>query len=133
MKTTSKERIRIALERSGKNLSQLAKKLNRAQPSVSERLLGEGEIDSVIFIRGVAELTGFPFMWLLNGEETEDAKNETTPVANPRDHIVSNTQAVMEEDKMQMLISSMKRTIELLEKDNRRLEKENDEFRKRIN
>lgn len=71
MKTTSKERIRLALDRTGKTLSDLARHLNRSQPSVSERLQGEGEIDSVSFLQGVSDITGYHFDWLRTGEGPE--------------------------------------------------------------
>lgn len=73
----------MALSRAGKSLSDLARHLDRSQPSVSERISGDGEIDSIWFLKGVAELTGQSFNWLMDGEEGEASKEIPMEMREP--------------------------------------------------
>jgi hypothetical protein len=68
---TSKERIKLALSRAGKSQSDLAKWLDRDPGTVSEQLNKPGEMDSIRYLQGTAEITGFSFEWLRTGEGQE--------------------------------------------------------------
>jgi phage repressor protein C with HTH and peptisase S24 domain len=71
---TKKDRIILAMERSGKSQRDLAKLLNKSSPTVSEMLSKPGEIDSVSYLEGVAVLTGYSFEWLRTGGGPEQAQ-----------------------------------------------------------
>jgi len=71
LKTTKKERIKLALDRSGKNISDLARHMGLAQPSVSGVLNREGDLDSLKYLEATADLTGYLFDWLRTGEGPE--------------------------------------------------------------
>jgi transcriptional regulator with XRE-family HTH domain len=64
------ERISLALKNSGKSISDLAIKLDRAQPTISERLKTEKGTDSISLVQAVAEITGYSFTWLAFGDES---------------------------------------------------------------
>ncbi len=81
---TSKERILLALRRSGKNQSDLAKRLDRDRATVSEVLNKPGDIDSVRYLEATAEITGFSFEWLRTGEGAERPDDAST-LKNHRD------------------------------------------------
>jgi transcriptional regulator with XRE-family HTH domain len=75
------ERISLALKNSGKSISDLAIKLDRAQPTISERLKTEKGTDSISLVQAVAEITGYSFTWLAFG--TEDSGPAVSEPATP--------------------------------------------------
>jgi phage repressor protein C with HTH and peptisase S24 domain len=80
LKTTIKERIKLALDRSGKSLTDLARHMGLQQPSVSGVLNREGELDSLKYLEAASELTGYSFDWLHTGEGAEKKEFGETAV-----------------------------------------------------
>lgn len=74
---TIQERIKLALSRSGKSQTDLAKRLDKHTGTVSEMLSKESDIDSIAYVRATAELTGFSFEWLRTGEGPEQGSELT--------------------------------------------------------
>ena len=67
----------MALSRSGKSVSDLAKWLKRKQPTISQKLNAAKDTDSIRLIEGAAALTGYAFKWLAFGvEEVTDRVSE---------------------------------------------------------
>lgn len=113
-----RKRILKALEESGKTRQSLADKLGLSRGAVSEMLNKEGEFDSVKYLEATAELTGFSFEWLRTGAGSPGKTDITTRAADNEKE--KDTLKTIE--KLEMLVDSQRRTIELLEKENKRLE-----------
>lgn len=64
-----KDRIILALEKTGKSQRDLARAMGKASPTVSEMLSKPGDIDSVSYIDAAAKLTGYSFEWIRTGGE----------------------------------------------------------------
>ena len=60
------------LNRTGKTQTQLAARLGITRASVSERLNKKEEVDSIEFVKAVAELTGYSLCDLIKGEIAEE-------------------------------------------------------------
>jgi transcriptional regulator with XRE-family HTH domain len=102
------QRIKKALKEKRVSQETLAEKLGVTQGAVGKQLNKEEDVDSIEFFKAVSELTGFSIDFLLYGD-TDDISQKST---------------MSEVEKLEMLVASQKRTIELLEKEVRRLENE---------
>lgn len=73
---TIKDRINLALERSGKSQRDLARALNKSSAAVSEMLSKPGEIDSITYVEATSKITGFRFEWIRTGVGYETEQEE---------------------------------------------------------
>lgn len=78
---TVRERIKIALERTGKSQGDLAELLGVRQGSVSGVLNRDSEFDSLKYLEATEKLTGYRFEWLRTGQGPEK-DNGTAPDVN---------------------------------------------------
>jgi transcriptional regulator with XRE-family HTH domain len=73
--------LKKALSDAGVSQQKLAEKLGVSRTSVTERLNGDKEIDSVDFISAVSEITGVPFVMLI-AKKDDSYQMVEEPVAN---------------------------------------------------
>lgn len=66
-----KDRINLALERSGKSQRELARLMDKSSAAVSEMLTKPGDIESIAYIEATEKLTGYRFEWLRTGKGPE--------------------------------------------------------------
>jgi transcriptional regulator with XRE-family HTH domain len=101
------QRIKQALKEKRISQEMLAAKLGVTQGAVGKQLNKSDDVDSSEFIKAVSDLTGYSTEYLLTGKTEHDVPNHKSEI-----------------EKLEMLVASQKRTIELLEKEVSRLEKE---------
>lgn len=65
---TIKDRINLALDRSGKSQRDLAREMNKSSAAVSEMLSKPGELDSISYVEAAARITGYSFEWIRTGD-----------------------------------------------------------------
>ena len=97
---TVRERIKIALDRSGKSQVDLADLLQVRQGSVSGVLNRETEFDSLKYLEATERLTGYRFEWLRTGkgpEKTEDT--DVLLVNEPEEKYMTELARLREENK----------------------------------
>jgi transcriptional regulator with XRE-family HTH domain len=70
------KRIIEVLNKAGKNQTDLSNRLKISRATVSERLNSEKEIDSISFIKAVADLTGLSVCDLIKDEDLIGVVNE---------------------------------------------------------
>lgn len=70
---TIKDRINLALERSGQSQRELARVMQKSSAAISEMLTKPAELDSISYIEATAKLTGFSFEWIRTGQGPEKA------------------------------------------------------------
>lgn len=68
---TIKDRINLALDKSGKSQRDLARAMDKSSAAVSEMLSKPGELDSISYVEATSKLTGYRFEWLRTGEGPE--------------------------------------------------------------
>jgi hypothetical protein len=122
---TSKKRIDYALHQALKKRSDLARKMDVERSTISDMLNSPGDAP-MKYITAVADLTGFRAEWLLTGKEPkkegEGVEEEQAPYGN-----------LKTEQKLEMLVASQQRTIQLLEEKIKRLEQEIEAGKNKVN
>lgn len=107
------ERIALALERADKSQRDLAKFMRLSSPTVSAMLSKkDGEIDSIKYLKAVEELTGYKFEWLRTGEGPE------------KEMLIAKLPDEKTIQKLEDLVASKQKTIDLLEEKIRRMEED---------
>lgn len=115
--TSIKERISIALSRSGNSQRDLAKHMGLSAPTVSTMLAKE-EIDSIKYLKAVEELTGYRFEWLRTGFGPEkidagaDDKFDEMTLAYWKDKLKTKDELI---EELRGRIGDMKKLQELME------------------
>jgi transcriptional regulator with XRE-family HTH domain len=114
---STRERIKLALERSNKSQRDLAQFMGLKSPTVSA-MLAKDEIDSIKYLKAVEELTGFSFEWLRTGEGPQQLQPSGNRVEEPEmvywHEKLSSKDELIEELKAR--IADLKKYQELLEK-----------------
>lgn len=111
----AKERIAIALERSGKSQRDLAKYMGLSSPTVSS-MLAKDDIDSMKYLKAVQDITGYRFEWLRTGQGPETIGESEDSGANEtfwQDKLRSKEELI---DELRARITEMKKYQDLLEK-----------------
>lgn len=108
-----KSRISALLKTRGLK-AELARKLGFKPESITDMLKKSGD-PPIHYVQAVSQLTGKSVDWILTGSEVPGKTSEA---------IQPSSQHVSEIEKLEMLVASQKRTIELLDKEVMRLENE---------
>lgn len=111
---TVRERIKIALDRSGKSQGDLANALGVRQGSVSAVLSRETDFDSLKYLEATERVTGFRFEWLRTG--TGPQREGDTGSDSESTYLTKKVEA------LESLVKTQDHTIELLRMNVERLE-----------
>jgi transcriptional regulator with XRE-family HTH domain len=111
---TSKKRISEALHDAKKTQSDLARKLGLNRSTVSQLLNSEAGDLPLKYVHATADITGYSIEWLANGK----GPKKNVPGVDDTSSEYST------ETKLEMLVESQRKTIQLLEEKIKRLEEQ---------
>lgn len=119
VKTTIKERIAIALKRSDKSQTDLAKLMGLAQATVNAMLSKESGLDSIKYLQAVETLTGYCFEWLRTGNGPEKLSDKGSSDIDEQTLFFLRDKLKTKDDLIEELrgrIADMKKYTDVLEK-----------------